>query len=228
MHVIKPVGKDAAARKYDILSAMMAHALAGDQHRQKLVLRLMALITTRYNWMRNELSMGQREIARLWCVDQRTVKRDMARLRGLGWVEVKRQGARGRVAILGLNLDRIMLDTRGEWAHIGTDFIARVDQQPASGQVEQDPTVIPFRRSNVTPGGNLWAMARDRLAGEDPALFEAWFAGLADQGCDGGCLRLLAPTRFHATYIRTHLMSRLTIAVRRCDPAVSRIAVESA
>ena len=119
MQVIRPVGREAAAKKYDILSAMMAHALAGDQHRQRLILRLMALITTRYNWQRNELATGQREIARLWCVDERTVKRDMARLRGLGWVQVKRAGARGRVSVLGLDLERIMLDTRPEWTHIG-------------------------------------------------------------------------------------------------------------
>lgn len=37
----------------------------GDQNLQRLVLRLMSLITTRYNWQRNELTMGQREIARL-------------------------------------------------------------------------------------------------------------------------------------------------------------------
>ena len=93
MQVIRPVGREAAAKKYDILSAMMDHALAGDQHRQRLVLRLMSLITTRYNWQRNELTMGQKEIARLWCVDERTVKRDMARLRALGWLLVKARGA---------------------------------------------------------------------------------------------------------------------------------------
>ena len=49
MQVIRPVGREAAAKKYDILSAMTDHALAGDQHRQRLVLRLMSLITTRYN-----------------------------------------------------------------------------------------------------------------------------------------------------------------------------------
>ena len=49
MQVIRPVGREAASRKYDVLSALMAHALAGDKHRQRLVLRLMAVITTRYN-----------------------------------------------------------------------------------------------------------------------------------------------------------------------------------
>ncbi|KGJ01495.1 hypothetical protein [Paracoccus sphaerophysae] len=41
MHVIRPgksaVGRDAAVRKYDALSALMAFALAGDPNRQRLV-----------------------------------------------------------------------------------------------------------------------------------------------------------------------------------------------
>ncbi|TBN50387.1 hypothetical protein EYF88_09045 [Paracoccus sediminis] len=60
---------------------------------QRLAQRLTALITTRYNGRNDDLAIGQRDIARLWCVDERTVKRDMARLRSLGWATVKRQGA---------------------------------------------------------------------------------------------------------------------------------------
>lgn len=222
MQVIRPVGREAAAKKYDILSAMMAHAMAGDQNRQRLVMRLMSLITARYNWQRNELAIGQREIARLWCVDERTVKRDMARLRQLGWVEVKRQGARGRVAILGLNLERIMLDTRPEWINIGTDFVERLepDQAPTPN------TVVPFRRPNLT-ASDLWGQICVKLADEDPATFEAWFANLKQGTVEEGCLELLSPSRFHATYLRTHLLSRLQTVARRVDPgiAVVRISV---
>lgn len=221
MQVIRPVGREAAAKKYDILSALMAHALAGDQHRQRLVLRLMALITTRYNWQRNELTVGQREIARLWCVDERTVKRDMARLRGLGWVEVKRQGARGRVSVLGLDLERIMLDTRPEWSHIGEDFVERV-----GGPLPQDRKVVPFRRPETVPAEGIWGAACGLLVQEDPALFDAWLAGLRDGGVADGCLTLIAPTRFHATYVRTHLAARVETALRRTDGSVTRIRIE--
>ena len=229
MQVIRPVGREAAARKYDLLSAMMAHALAGDQNRQRLVLRLMALITTRYNWQRDELTMGQREMARLWCVDERTVKRDMARLRALGWVVVKRQGVRGRVSVLGLDLDRIMLDTRPVWDHIGPDFVERAggakagDPLPAGDP--HDETVVPFRRGRKAPAGDLWGRARQILAAEDPALFQAWLAGLADGGVEAGCLILTAPSRFHATYVRTHLLGRLQMAVRRADASVAQVRV---
>lgn len=221
--MIRPVGREAAAKKYDLLSAMMAHALAGDKHRQRTVLRLMALITTRYNWQRNELTMGQREIGRLWCVDERTVKREMARLRGMGWIDVKRQGARGRVSVLGLNLERILLDTRAAWGNIGEDFIGRVGgAEPAA-----DSKVVPFRRPEIAPQDGAWGAARVRLAEEDRALFDAWFAGLADGGREGDCLTLIAPTRFHATYVRTNLLARLTIAVSRSDAGISRVRVEA-
>ncbi|MEL6572502.1 MAG: hypothetical protein AAFQ64_12625, partial [Pseudomonadota bacterium] len=104
MLVTKPVGRDAATKKYDILSALLAFGLQQDKHRQRLIMRLMALITTRYNWQRDELSMGQTEIAKLWAVDTRTVKREMAKLRSLGWLVEKRAAARGRVAVHGIAL----------------------------------------------------------------------------------------------------------------------------
>lgn len=214
MQTIRAVGQGAAAKKYDILSAMMAHALAGDQNDQRLVLRLMALITTRYNWQHNELTMGQREIARLWCVDERTVKRDMARLRALGWVVVKRQGARGRVSVLGLDLDRLMLDTRPAWSNIGEDFVTRFGG-PVAETPPADTTVVPFRKPEPKAADGAWGAAQRLLAEEDRALFDAWFAGLTDGGSDGGCLTLIAPSRFHATYLRTHLMGRLQTALRR-------------
>ncbi len=75
----KLVGRDAAARKYDIITALGSYALAGSKHDHRIVLRFITLVTARYNWARNELAVGQREIARLWAVDERTVKREMAR-----------------------------------------------------------------------------------------------------------------------------------------------------
>ena len=86
MQLVKPAGHRDAARKYDIITALGAYALARNKHDQRLVLRLITLMTARYNWARNELAVGQREIARLWSVDERTVKREMAKLRGCGWL----------------------------------------------------------------------------------------------------------------------------------------------
>lgn len=223
MQVIRPVGREAAAKKYDILSALMAHALAGDKHRQRLVLRFMALITTRYNWQRNELAIGQVEIARLWSVDERTVKREMARLRDLGWLELKRAGARGRVAVHGIALERLNLDTRHAWANIGSDFVQRMgvrDPAPAA------TTVVPFRRPPPS-GQGLWAAVSRHLADEDAPTYATWFSGLAEGGIEDGCLTLHAPSRFHAAYVTAHLLERLRIAARRADPAVATVRVLS-
>ena len=95
----KLAGPGASVRKYDLITALGAHALSLGKHDQRLVLRFITLITARYNWARDELSIGQREIARLWSCNERTVKRDVAKLRALGWLVVKRQGARGRAAV---------------------------------------------------------------------------------------------------------------------------------
>lgn len=239
MQMIRPVGREAAARKYDALSALMALALASDPHRQRLIWRFLALVTTRYNWQRNELVMGQREIARLWCVNERTVKRDMARLREAGWITVTRQGARGRVAVLGFAWDRIMADTRGVWDNIGPDFAERAGGMPPGAQAAAGSagagaggggTVVPFVRPDPGPdadagGQGAWAAAALRLQGEDAALFAAWFAGLAEAGTEMGTLTLIAPGRFQAGYIRTHLMDRLNRAVRAADPSIRAVAV---
>lgn len=239
--MIRPVGREASSRKYDLLSALMAHGLAGDKHRQRLVLRLMALITARYNWQRDELTMGQGEIARLWSVDERTVKRDMARLRAMGWIVVKRQGARGRVSVLGLSIERILLDTRPEWPNLGPDFVARLGGGDAVAGQEapadapdgaEGATVVPFRRperpgeSRALPG-SAWAAARAVLRSEDPAVFDAWLAPLTEAGIEGGQLLLLAPSRFHASYVLTNLRERLLTALRRADPSLGGVVVRA-
>lgn len=229
MQVIKPVGRDAAAKKYDILSALMAHALAGGPVAQRLVLRLMALITTRYNWQRDELCMGQREIARLWCVDERTVKRDMAQLRAMGWLRVKRQGARGRVSVLGIDLERILLDTRPAWPNIGEDYVARMAERGGEANAIQQPdaNVVPFRKTVPAAEPGLWGRMRSVLNAEDPVIYGAWFAPLIEIEQAEGILTLAAPSRFHATYLRTHLLARLEMAGRRLDPSLRGLRIEA-
>ncbi|WP_022706207.1 MULTISPECIES: hypothetical protein [Paracoccus] len=226
MQVIRPVGRESAAKKYDILSALTAHGLSQDQNRQRLVMRLVALITTRYNWQRNELAVGQREIARLWCVDERTVKREMAKLRDLGWITVKRQGARGRVSVLGIDLERILLDTRPAWSNIGEDYVARMSERTQIP--EPTANVVPFRRDVPGPQGQgEWPRIFALLAQEDQALADIWLAPLTEIGRDdAGRLVVSAPSRFHASYLRTHLSVRLQTAARRVDPSLVGVVIE--
>lgn len=226
MQLPRPVGREAASRKYDILSALMAFALSRDKHVQRQILRVMALITTRYNWQRDELTMGQTEIARLWSVDDRTVKREMARLRSQGWLILKRQGARGRVSTYGMDLNRMLDDTRPAWPLIGEDFIGRLEPVEAAGQGASN--VVPLRAVHPpATEGSLWAAAQASLHAEDTAIYGAWLHALTEAGLNANVLTLAAPTRFHAAYVATNLKDRLLAALRRVDPSVRDVCIVS-
>ncbi|EEX12175.1 conserved hypothetical protein [Citreicella sp. SE45] len=223
-----PAARNAPAMKYDLLTVMGAFALAQDKGRQRLVLRLMTLVTARYNWGRDELAVGQREIARLWLVDERTVKREMAKLRAMGWLTVRRQGARGRVTEYSLAIERILEDSRPRWGDVGPDLEHRLSATP-----EEAPKVVPLPvkgrvAAPEVSDGSEWSLARALLHAEDPALYGSWIAALERRSRAGGRLTLQAPSRFHASYVATHLVSRLLSACRSVDGSVDEIVVASA
>jgi len=231
MIIAKPVGRAAPALKYDVLTALGAHALRQAKGVQRLILRLMTLITARYNWTRDELSVGQREIARLWQVDERTVKREMARLRAMGWLVVRRQGARGRVTEYSIDLTRILDDTQHVWPDVGPDFEHRLGVAPPP--VDSKIVALPSRgisRVQTLPDdrdGSEWALAQRVLYAEEPARYGAWIAALTRIGRAGGQLRLRAPSRFHATYAAQHLGSVILDACRAVDGSVLEVTIEA-
>lgn len=237
MQAAKLAGPDAPSQKYDLLAALGSHALAAEPSAQRLALRFITLITARYNWRRGFLSVGQREIARLWSVDERTVKREMAKLRDLGWIVLRSQGRRGKVASYALDLEAIRRQTRDGWGRVGADFEARMAGVAAAGG-----TVVPFpqpdrRPADDEPGvaaagteagaGDAWDTVRQRLRAEDAAVFASWFAPLRAAGREGGRLTLVAPTAFDAAYIRSHYLDRLTRAARSCGAADTLLLVAS-
>jgi hypothetical protein len=223
---MKPVGRNASAMKYDLITALGAHALSLGKADQRRVLRLITLVTARYNWARDELAVGQREIAQLWSCDERTVKREMARLRGLGWLVVRRQGARGRVTEYAMDRDRILLDTRAMWPAVGPDFVIRLDAPDAA------QSVVPFRGNgsgDVPPpdvsAGTEWALGQAVLHREDNATFGSWLRALERVDRAGGRLILRAPSRFHAAYVQTHLQDRILHACQAVDSDVSTVSI---
>ncbi|MDF3362711.1 hypothetical protein HLM50_16705 [Sulfitobacter sp. Ks41] len=224
MQLVKLAGQRDAARKYDIITALGAYALARNKHDQRLVLRLVTLITARYNWARDELAVGQREIARLWSVDERTVKRDTAKLRALGWLVVKRQGARGRVTEYGLDIDRILAMTEAEWSNVGPDFDLRM-----SGKPDETPVVsLPVRGHVPAPDlsdGSEWALAQSILYTEAPDLYGSWLCNLVRVERAGGRLVLRAPSRFHGSYVQTHLLRQILSACQAVDGDVTEVSV---
>lgn len=220
----KPVGRNASAAKYDILTALGAYALARSKHDQRLVLRFMTLITARYNWAHNELACGQREIARLWSVDERTVKREMAKLRALGWLVVKRQGARGHVTEYRIDMERLLEMTQPQWASVGPDFELRMQGSPEPARV----VPLPSRHIPEAPDisdGSEWSLAKAVLHAEDPANYASWIQSLERVDRAGGRLVLKAPSRFHGSYVQTHMLTRLLQACRGVDETVTEIAV---
>ena len=221
----RATGRHAQSLKYDRLSAIGVWGCAGDKARQKLALRLITLIVARYNWAQDELCVGQAEIARLWGLDERSVKRELAKLRALDWLVVKRPAARGRVAVHGLAVARILAATRPDWDRIGPDFEARLDRPDAP----EPNNVISFPAPDPGNGsGGVWAQVQAQLFRDDPHLYSAWFAGLRPVSDSGDCLVLAAPSRFHATYIQTNHADRLLRLARHLDPQIARVVIDSA
>lgn len=225
MRHLRPVGRGASALKYDLLTAMGAYALAAEPGEQKRVLRLMTLITARYNWVADLLAVGQREIAQLWSCTERTVKRDVSVLKGRGWLVLRRQGARGRVSEFRIDLDRILADTRAVWDSIGPDFAARLsDQDEGTGNV----VPLPVKGTAPLPESrdqSEWGLARHALRAQDAGVYAAWIHALSRRERAGERLVLSAPSRFHATYVRTHLLGRIVAACRDVDGTVESVEV---
>lgn len=227
MRHLRPVGRGASALKYDLLTAMGAFALSAVPSEQKRVLRLMTLITARYNWVSDSLMVGQREIASLWSCTERTVKRDMAVLRGRGWLVLRRQGARGRVSEYGIDLDRILSDTQDAWKAVGPDFAARLGAPAVS---TTNVVSLPVTGPAPMPDGSdstEWGVARHLLRDQDAGLYTAWVHALKREGRAGGRLVLRAPSRFHASYVLTHLAGRLLAVCRDIDPTLDSVDIVS-
>lgn len=227
-----PVGREAQTKKYDILTALGAHACAAEPGLQRLTLRLITLVTARYNWRTDELTLGRRDIARLWGVDERTVKREFARLKALGWVVVKRAGVRGRVTAYGLDLAAMLRATEGAWPAVGPDFVARMQAMAGQGGAAADPETPAAPQDNIVPfparideDGTPWPRARALLAADDPSTHRAWLAALRVAGAEGERLDLLAPSKFHARYVETHLAARILAALQRVAPGVRGLRV---
>lgn len=216
----KAVGRGSATRKYDLLTVLGSYALSQDKGLQRQTLRLICLITARYNWQHDQLSVGQAEIARLWSVDPRTVKREMAAFRARGWLVERRAAARGRVTLYGLGIARILEDTRHIWERIGPDLVERLGAPAPAEDAPAEAKVIPFPQAPLPREGSLWAEVARRLQAEDAAIFRAWFARLEEREGQGDEMVLEAPSAFLASYIRTHLMGRLQAALAACAPGV--------
>jgi len=226
----KAVGRKASTQKYDILTALGTFALAQDKGLQRLALRLMVLITARYNWRLNELSMGQREIARLWAVNERTVKRETSKLRDLGWLSVKTPAARGRVATYAIDFHRVSTATQESWPSVGPDFVERMAELYPAKVVKinfgSGAGQGPHPKTTPEPMGQ-WGEMCSILRTQDESIFQNWFARLRFVGFADGRLELAAESSFLARYIETHLSQGLMSAAVQVFGSVETICFRS-
>lgn len=215
MEQIKRVGPKAGALKYDLLTALSVAGLHGTPTEQTSLMRLTALITARYNWRIEEVSVGHEELARLWAVNDRTVKREMKRLMQMGVLTCIRPGVRGRVGAYRLNYARIYAFSRGCWASVGPDFEDRMCEVSGERTVVKVDFQTPAEKPRlvVAEACGTWGAVRRRLLAAHPALFESWFAKLVQEAKDDHSLTLRAPGSFVSRYIETHLADILARAV---------------
>jgi hypothetical protein len=210
-------GPGAGSEKYDLLTALAVAGLSGSPTHQATMLRLIALVTARYNWANDELSVGQREMAAMWSVDERTVKREIKRMTTAELLLQKRAGVRGRVAVYRLNVAQVYRLSEPVWRKVGPDFADRMDQRIPRPAVPAETVVrVDFQTrsqpKDVATGS--WQRVLRRLEGESPTSVAAWFSKLLLVAQTDNRVTLQAPTKFIAQYVQTHLLPMLTAAAR--------------
>ena len=213
-------GPGAGAEKYDLLTALAVAGLSGSDVSQASMLRLIAMVTARYNWSMDEVSIGHRELAALWSVDERTAKRETKRLVEAGILALKTRGTRGRVSSYRLCLDRIYALSEPVWAQVGRDFHDRMaERQPTEAKVMKvDFSARPMVRSADSP----WERMMESLAAANAARHAAWYARLRPLGQEGEALMIEAGSGFVLQYVQTHLMAELETAARAAYPGLRR------
>lgn len=197
-------GPNASSAKYDVLTALALLALHRDAAAQASVLRLIAVITARYNWRRDELSMCQQDMAQMWGVSLRTAKRDVKRWLSESWMTMKRQGVRGRAGAYRLDFVEIGRQSNHLWPLVGPDFVERLTIPTPEENVIRPDFARVDQPTTKEPG--TWAAVCERLRLSDQSVYHSWIAPLQVISNSEGHITLRAPSRFAANYVTTHLL----------------------
>lgn len=216
-------GPGAGVVKYDIVTSLSVAGLNGPPVFQTSMMRLISLVTARYNWQQDELCVGQREMARMWSVNERTVKREIKRLTEARVLICKRAGVKGRVARYRLNIQRIVELSQPCWALVGPDFEARMQARHGEPSVKVVALKDYVPDTRPVAAESPWERTCQRLSETDPAMYQAWFAKVDFHGFEAGTLRLRVPSRFAERYIATHLMGPLAGAAEEMFGAVRKV-----
>lgn len=228
-------GPLAGGLKYDLLTALSVAGLHGPPIFQVTMMRLIALVTARYNWRMDELSVGQRDMAKMWGVNERTVKREVKRLTEARIIICTRKGVRGRVAAYRLNFEEIYARSLPQWSAVGPDFVERMSQRYQSAEtkvvkVDFGSPEIPEAQQpqNETDGPREWRHVMRNLRQNHPQHAENWFSKLEMNRWEAGQLELRAPSKFFARYIKSHLSGILIFAASEELGPVDELVIVSA
>jgi len=219
MEIKRFTGYQAGSQKYDLLTAISVAGLNGTPGFQCSMMRLIALITARYNWRTDELTVGQKEMARLWSVDERTVKREIKRLTDSNILLQLRPGVRGRVAAYRLNYAEIYRLSEPVWQNVGSDFVSRMEtQSPKSTEKvvhvqfgQERPAAVEHEGQDLQ---DPWGRALRRLSESEALLFESWYRELKFVETQDQTITLRAPSKFIAQYIQSHHLKPLLGAIQ--------------
>ncbi len=221
MELKRLTGVEAGSLKYDVLTVMAIAGLHGTSTQQTSMMRLIALVTARYKWRMDELTVGQRDMARMWDVNERTVKREIKRLTEARILICKRLGVRGRVGCYKLNLAELGYISQKSWGAVGPDF----DERMTRNLAQQDTKVVKVdfgtktvARTNekieVSETGT-WRAVLQTLKSTDAASYSNWYSRLTLNTNVSGKIELVAPNKFVASYIQTHLHNDLHSALEQ-------------
>tara|TARA_R110000787_G_scaffold51821_16_gene122473 strand:- start:285 stop:980 length:696 start_codon:yes stop_codon:yes gene_type:complete len=209
-------GPGAGSLKYDVLTALCVSGLHGSSAQQVSMTRLCCLITARYNWKLDHFCVGQPEMARMWHVTERTVKREIKRWCDDRLLICVRKGVRGRVGAYRLNIPEVFEKSRDVWISVGTDYAERMDEMDparATSVVKVDfAKVVPDATS--VDDGTSWFAVSERLKSLYPEKHRNWFAPLRFVSDEGGKYTLAARSGFVVRYLETHFSTVMAEAVR--------------
>jgi hypothetical protein len=213
-------GVKASSLKYDLLTALTVSGLHLDARHQIAMARLTLLITARYNWRHDEFCVGQRDLARMWNVTERTVKREVKYWLDQRLIICKRQGVRGRVGAYRLNYAEIYRVSGPYWKSVGPDFHERMTEtNPVKDakvvavdfRKESREAAVPEPAPDKDP--HTWRAACQRMRDLHPEHYQNWIALLTFGSDDEETLELRANNQFVAQYVQTHLIAILAEAV---------------
>ena len=213
-------GANASSLKYDLLTALSVAGLHLDTRYQISLSRMLLLITARYNWRLDEFCVGQRDLAKMWNVTERTVKREIKYWLEKRLVICKRQGVRGRVGAYRLNYPEVYRLSSPYWGKVGRDF----EERMAETHPVKESKVVPvdFRTKDPTldslpptveKNQTSWRAACQRMRELHPEHYRNWISRLTLGSDDRETVVLNAQNQFVAHYVQTHLLATIQEAV---------------